>query len=549
MLKFFNTTYKCFFLIAFLWFAAIVFVNPVGDFPLNDDWAYAKTVKSFIDRGQFEFNDPSMTLIGHVLLGIVFCKIFGFSFTVLRLYVLLSGLIGLFFSFLILKKISSSVQIALVGTLILLFNPVFFQVSFSYMTDVPFFCFCCITIYYNLKYIESGKTSDFIAATLAAFMATLIRQPGILIPFSFIIVYFFDKNRNNKVLISISSQFVLSVVVMLFYELYLKYQLGYPRNSVNVNANFLQRIIYQPIVYAERLFLYTMASAVYLGLFISPLCSSIIRLIKKELLLKKTIQLVAAAMLISILVVVFYFELHEGKRIPFMKGCIITNFGLGSILLRYNFNLLFQMPIIFWDVLMVLGFFSMLLFISLVVLVLYKCYAEKNRPDAIFLFPVVFIALYLPIIIGVSFFDRYLILPLFLLLFLFSAIDSKEMYSAKLNIIYPIVIVTFALFSVLGTKDYLSANRARWQALNELTNVKKISPESIDGGYEFNGWYNYGKTRNLKNLFTLYKDDYLVALVPENGYHIIARYPYQRFIPYRKEDILVLERDDLKNAR
>ena len=50
--------------------AAAFAIRPLGDFPLNDDWAFALPVKWLVERGQLQFTDwQAMTLIGQVTLG------------------------------------------------------------------------------------------------------------------------------------------------------------------------------------------------------------------------------------------------------------------------------------------------------------------------------------------------------------------------------------------------------------------------------------------------------------------------------------------------
>src|SRR5262249_2147877 len=49
----------------------------------------------------------------------------------------------------------------------------------------------------------------------------------------------------------------------------------------------------------------------------------------------------------------------------------------------------------------------------------------------------------------------------------------------------------FSVFAIASTKDYLSWNRVRWNALNELMTAYHIGPQDIDGGFEFNALYLY----------------------------------------------------------
>ena len=71
--------------ITFIWAIAVVLVNPIGDFPLNDDWAYAQSVKSLLETGNFQLPGWAVAnLLPQALWGALFCLPFGFSFTALR---------------------------------------------------------------------------------------------------------------------------------------------------------------------------------------------------------------------------------------------------------------------------------------------------------------------------------------------------------------------------------------------------------------------------------------------------------------------------------
>ncbi|RPI52238.1 MAG: hypothetical protein EHM55_16975 [Acidobacteria bacterium] len=38
------------------WALAIAMVNPAGNFPINDDWSYADTVRRLVEDGEFRLN-------------------------------------------------------------------------------------------------------------------------------------------------------------------------------------------------------------------------------------------------------------------------------------------------------------------------------------------------------------------------------------------------------------------------------------------------------------------------------------------------------------
>ena len=128
-------------LLALSYVLLIALVNPMGNFPINDDWAYARSVLSLVENGEFHLLDwGAMTLISQVLWGALWVKVFGFSFEVLRFSTIFMGFITLLGSYYLLLSMSMSKQtwVAMTGTLVLLVNPMFTVLVNSFMTDVPF---------------------------------------------------------------------------------------------------------------------------------------------------------------------------------------------------------------------------------------------------------------------------------------------------------------------------------------------------------------------------------------------------------------------------
>ena len=129
----------CALLLVFIWVLAALLVNPVGDFPLNDDWAYGFAVRSLVETGHLRLSGWTATnLIAQVPWGALFCLPFGFSFTALRLSTLVLGLIGVLATYGLLREARASAWLALFGSLVLAFSPIYFALSYTFMTDVPF---------------------------------------------------------------------------------------------------------------------------------------------------------------------------------------------------------------------------------------------------------------------------------------------------------------------------------------------------------------------------------------------------------------------------
>ena len=108
-------------------------INPIGEFSLNDDWAYSKTVINYINNGDIEAPAwGGATFLTQLIWAVIFCKIFGFSFTILRLSSIILSLIGIIFFYKLISNYLQSKRLVSLSTIILCFNPIYFQQSNQY---------------------------------------------------------------------------------------------------------------------------------------------------------------------------------------------------------------------------------------------------------------------------------------------------------------------------------------------------------------------------------------------------------------------------------
>src|SRR5688572_26577028 len=125
--------------IALSWLTAIILVDPRGEFPSVDDWAYLTSVRALVERGEISFSDwNAANLISQLFWGAVFALPFGVSYTSLRISTLVAALLAAFALYRLLREADAPISIALFAALALLFNPIFLSLSFTFMTDVPF---------------------------------------------------------------------------------------------------------------------------------------------------------------------------------------------------------------------------------------------------------------------------------------------------------------------------------------------------------------------------------------------------------------------------
>jgi hypothetical protein len=149
-----------------------------------------------------------------------------------------------------------------------------------------------------------------------------------------------------------------------------------------------------------------------------------------------------------------------------------------------------------------------------------------------------------------QFFDRYLVYLVPFAMVAVMAIPGMRLAADKRALRVTMAVgcmLLYAAFAVAGTHDYIAWNRARWLALDDLTMVRGVAPNRIDGGYEFNGWThrqgdNSGSPRGY--WWGDAGEPYVVAFGPIASYQEIGRYPVARWLPSTHAAILVLRKID-----
>ena len=143
------------------------------------------------------------------------------------------------------------------------------------------------------------------------------------------------------------------------------------------------------------------------------------------------------------------------------------------------------------------------------------------------------------ILITESYFDRYHIPIITIVLLLFSYLHKKYQVKFKLSIIY---LICFFYVSVFGTKDYFSLNRNRWEAVNFIKNKANVTSDKINGGFEVNCW-NDGKGNWWYDYWGLTNFDFLIQFKKEDGFILLKEYEFQRYFPYKKDKINIFVRE------
>ena len=530
---------KYFFFLILIFIAAEFIVNPIGEFPLNDDWSYSKSVLIYHNEGKYEIGDfGAMTLFTHLGWGILFTKIFGFSFTALRFSTLISSFIGLAILNKLVVNINSSKPLGFISALILLFNPMYFNLTNTYMTDVNFNTLCLLSCYLAYSFFQTKHIQTLIFFFLTTIFLTLLRQFGLIAPISFFIACFFIKEK-KWCYVSIAAVGVLVVIFCLkSYEKNLSEILTLGSSykfSGKINL-FTESFWTNLIANTKERFSTTLLQIVF---YCFPIALLYLPSLIKEF---KISTLILAFIFNSTLAFLLF------KEEPFPYKNIFSNMCLGpetfyessQTYISHTYSETFK------DLMKPLKFgFSFVTFFvaSLTLVKLAKLKKQRLffKPEILFLM-CLFVTYMVMIFMTESYFDRYTI-PLITISLIFLAYVNKKFEANLWNALAPLLLLFYISFA--GTKDYFTLNKKKWEAFNYLKNEKKIESHLINAGFEVNCW-NGGQKTWWTNFMGLEGYDYLIQFKSEDGFKLYKEYEFQRYFPYRKDKINIFVRTSEK---
>ncbi len=524
-------------------------VNPVGEFPLNDDWVYAKPVSLIVNHHPYFIGDMySAVLIAQAFWGTLFCLLGrGFSFTALRFSTIVLGLAGAVIFYFLVYDFSKNRKISFLAALLLMINPLYFSLSNTFMTDVPFVATTLFSIFFFVKYINAPQLKFLIWATLFSIFAALIRQFGVLIPIAFGVceIIIQKKSLANRLKYLIPA--VLTCIALEIGLKWLKHINSYPENP---HSSSILDFPSNPVYWSKEVVKRSQNALFYFGLLFFPL------LLFFKIPSFKTVNsfLRVSGIVVLVVIGILFISLYRGfPTVNILNDGYLGPKCLSDVLLYHipghdidSFSGT-TMKIIYF-----IGYVGVILFSMNIGGLLVKAGKYSKLPLPAFslnahkkLFIAICSAGYFFLLLAPSdHFDRYLLplFPLFCLLF-FTEVGTAARIRVPAIAFSTIFIVYMIYFSACGTHDYLSWNRVRWQAVDYLTKDQNISIHKIDAGYEVNGWLiGTGKEIDTHKLWGCVDDNtYMLSFSEINGCKTLKQFEYPTYFSQKKHYIYVLQ--------
>jgi tetratricopeptide (TPR) repeat protein len=527
----------------------VLIVNPIGNFPLSDDWVYARPVLSLTSNGTFMIGGTTAIAIGQILLGALFCLPFGFSFTALRIMVIILGLAGILIFYFLVNRFTNNKKTALLSALLLLVNPIFFSLSNTFMTDVPFLAFTLFALYYFSKAIDSPQLKYLVPALIFSILATLIRQFGLIIPIAYALTRIV---KNKPSLASMAKYFLpaLGVAVSLLLAIWWLKQKG-SGTPVFTKGGSLTSFLSKPDEIGLKIFKRISCMLYYCGISLLPLlCFSGYNSFKSFSARQKTLAGIFIAFCIPFLLAGWgSFPVYGGLG-DMVEGVSIGPKTLSDVYVKHiQINNPSNISSAMRNIFSVMGLIGAILLLLTMAGLFMRLLEQKEKGDLKApYFQLIFLLLFITgytflICVQDLFIDRYLLpfLPVILIGVVSSVQKSWQLKPAMLAFSLLFIGIT-ALFSSLGTHDYLQWNRARWEAKDYLTDVLKVQPYQIDGGMEYNGWVFETLFQKKEDPNPWFNDnDWMITYGAVPGFYVIKKIPYTNYIPYEERDIYILE--------
>ena len=507
------------------YFSAGILLHLFANVPLHDDWTYAWSVEHFLKTGELQVLDWSIHYpFTQILWGALFCLPLGFSFSALRVSTVMLAWFGALALYGTLRELGRERNESLIAALVLLANPVFFLLSFSFMTDVPFVSVSTIAFFFIARAFSRRKPAELWLGCAFGVAAFFIRQIAIAIPGAVLLYAIFAPAfRTRKYLLPpIIASLIICLTPFLIGQIF-----GFTSQYTS-REWVLQKWLHQYELGLPGLLRVVMHS----GLALFPMSLPLIGLFYRRPAFWGII-----AVLLVLTACSFFLTPEIPKPLDGMWNLIAL--GKERRLLRGLPDPNFLPSWVNYP-LLVFSLFSS----ALIILKLFDVAVTQERLRVFVWYALCHFGLIMAIWLFDAWgSDRYsiVLLPPLVVILANSHLKSKTTI---------IGIAALSLIAMLVTWSETQNNRAAAAGLAWLRE-KGIPFSEVDAGYALDGWYLYAHPENLAPgqladrdvpfVTTNEKKRYVIATSPIENYRVLHRYSWP--IPLKASDysVYVLE--------
>ena len=510
-----------------------------GEFPLSDDASYAFTTRMLCTEGTWRFlpwTAPSLVLQAGY--GAVLCRLFGFSFGVLRASTVVLAVAGAVGFFLLLRRLGARGGALALGTALFALNPLYVNLAFTFMTDVPFVVFAVWAAYAYARGLDESRVGWLVVGAIVASAALLVRQHGILVAGAAAMAALTRRGRPFGARVrDVAACLAVPIAAFAAYHLFIVGVTGVP-------AGYESRVGQLRDVSLATIVNCGFRGVAYLGLFALPLGIALAPGVWRE---RRGLVIAAAFGLVLTAAVLF---LRERAGMFYLTN-VLYDFGAGALTLRDVLFLGLPAPTRLGAVLTIPLTIAALAGATVLVARGARAAAIDRGPAERFVQWSAALLFAATLLQARYYLDRHLlmVLPFALAMILAGAT------SLRIPPLAGVLVALVAWWAVAGTHDYLAWNRARHGGLEALR-ASGVPATEIDGGVEFNAWYlapdlgtwpsdaeaRSGQPATVRSWWWVVDDRFVASFTPLAGYVVRDRRPYARWLVPGSGAVLILER-------
>ncbi len=562
-------------LIVAVYIAVVLLVDPRGEFPLNDDWAYTRSAFRLGAGSGVQIDEwAAPSLVGQALYGGLVALVSGPRFLPLRVTTLLLSCSIAMLLWFWLREMGTRGSAAWVALLGWVFNPIQFCLSFTFMTEIPFLFFVMAGIFLLTRARSHGTYRILIVSAACFGYAYLIRQTALLFILAGIakfLVADFGAGMRNRIR-SAAVWGLTAGSFVLAYQGWIalrsgstpatlrKFELLEHLSSTQLLGNFFGILFYVA-------FMLTPLSVLHIRLF----CDLLAHTPRRALLS------VSAAWMIVAATGLWWFQAHYSRptylpsaafhgQMPFLLN-ILYDTGLGPVTLDPTYYGPPPTPVYpgIWFVVTLLTAVGLVILGTVCLQIFRRLrYSSGWRREILGFLILSFVGIAAFEVIFShqqegGLFDRHILTAALPALMLAAAAETpgcellKEGRSGRTRsriaflTAVGLTIGILGWFCVTATHDYMSWNRLRWKIGTELL-AQGVDPLVVSGGFEFNAWHNYDKFRargGVSRVYYWWYDDleYLITMEPQERYAVRSKLLYFSWLHRRALPVYLLQRE------
>ena len=486
--------------------SSALLIRPYAETGICDDWSYIKTTQILAQTGHIVYNGWASAMLGWQLyLGALFAKLFGFSFTTVRLSTTLVTIAGTWLLQRTLVRAGVSQWNATLATLTFTFSPLYLPLAFTFMSDVAGVFSIVLCLYMCLRALQAESPAATLAwigsAALLNAIGGTARQIAWLGVLVMIPSTLWLLRRRPRVLMA-GGLCCLVGIATVFASMHWFNQQPYalPERLIPESLGLKSFENIAAMGMRSALELVCMVLPVLL-MFLSPLLKPT----------RRTAALFVAGMLAFALMGLVLFSYHglDHWIAPFLgrnvtvPGLLESDSIIGArpLILPFGFRVLLTIATI-----------------AAVVGLLTVLFGNGPRPSSLpgraatvswrdlgvilVPFSAAYIFMLMPRASTGGFYDRYL-LPLMVILLLVLARYYQERVGPRLPFTSAVLVAILACFTIIATHDLFAMYRGYLAAFQEVRS-SGVPATAISGSWENDGWteletVGYMNERRIRN--------------------------------------------------